>query len=557
MSAGYKVGYQSIIVPSNSSSCTQHAVDPPLTCNTSENKVHNLDLVEITQANQATADLVKELVKSEKLSDSTLVDHVARRIVSDINKHSEEHLRKYHRFTLQAGPADLGLSTSQFFNLISLLKDVSLLGHKLLDLCPQFNAKRSVSKTPSPNLSESRRSIQSDAGKSSLGKGAREDDATSEDLLAAMIESSSTDDFLVLSSSLDSISTKDMIVAAMVHIKSHECFTLSHDIQSVAMVLRRVKFMIINILAPKEQMELIARILTSVGRYNEMNYAFDLFRDKNQFEILLSKGVEKKPELRIALFNYVKKNPEFYALVTLNFSMFREIAESLEASANKRLDKIIASRRKAAKEKTVAKEIRPRSSSISGRTKEALNLSLIELIDASDCYAKAGCYKRSNHCERRSKLVALEIALMSSDEVYTNLLDLSQSELTDAIVNLSLFSEAHIVADAYEFHLAWRQALFKRAVVDGDVGYLNEYCKKYELTSALADELSTLYRQYAETCDQEKRSQISGSMRTVLAKLVDVELRCKLYTQLNFDDAKKELLQDAAVQAHLRDLRLA
>lgn len=511
--------------------------------------------MEISQINRESAELVKELVKSERLNDAILVDHVARRIISDISKHVDEHLKKYQRFTLKTECTDLGVSTSQFFELISLLKDVSLLGHKLLELCPQFNAKRSASKTPSPDLSENRHSLESEEGRSE-GNRVREDDATSEDLLAAMIESSSTDDFLVLSSSLDSISTADMIIATMVHIMSHECFTLSHDIQGVVMVLRRIKFMIVNILAPKAQMELIARLLTSVGRYNEMNYVFDLFRDKNQFEILLSKGVEKTAELRIALFNYVKKNPEFYALVTLNFSMFREIAESLEASANKRLDKIISSRQKAAKE-TGSKEIRPRCSSVSGRTKEALNLSLIELMDASDCYAKAGCYKRSNHCERRSKLVALEIALMSSGEAYTHLLDLSQSELTDAIVNLSSFAEAHIVADAYDFHLAWRQALFRRVIVDGEVGYLDEYCRKYELSSALTEELVTLYRQYADNCDQEKRFEISKSMRIVLAKLVDVELRCKLYTQLNFDDAKKELLEDAAIQAHLKDLRLA
>lgn len=499
-------------------------------------------------------------MKSEKLNDSTLVEHVARKIISDVSNHVDEHLKKYQKFTLKAESRELCGSTSQFFNLISLLKDVSLLGHKLLDLCPQFNTKRSApNKTPSP--SHSRKSFQSDSDKSKTGgRATREEDATSEDLLAALIESSSTDDFLVLSSSLDSITIKDMFVAAMVHIKSHECFTLSHDIQSVVMVLKRIKFMIVNILAPKGQMELITRLLTSVGRYNEMNYVFDLFRDENQFEILLSKGVEKTPELRIALFNYVKKNPEFYPLVTLNFSMFREIAESLEASANKRLEKLLLfpGRQKDTKESkdAVSDETRPRSFSASGRSKEALNLILIELVDASDCYAKAGCYKRSNFCERKSKLVALEMALMSSGEAHPNLLDLSQSELTAAIVNLNSFAEAHIVADAYDFHLAWRQAIFKRVIVDGNIGYLTEYCRKYELSSALAEELVTLYRHHMDTCNQESRVQISTSMRIVLAKLADVELRCKLYTQLNFDDSKKELLENAAIQAHLKDLRL-
>lgn len=530
-----------------------------------------------------------------QVDENELADRIAKEIIADIENYVDDQLRKYNKYTLNAvqKASDVDDSTAKFFNLISLLKDVSVLGRKLLEAAPQFESLRSVT-TPSSASSQDRKSFFSQKSKSGKGLGLDEEDATSEDLLAALIESCSSDDFLVLSSSLDSIAVKDMIVTALILIKSHECFTLSHDIQGVVMVLRRTKFLILNILAPKNQMELITKLLTSIGRYNEMNYVFDLFRDRNQFEILLSKGVEKTPELRIALFNYVKKNPEFYALVTLNFSMFREIAESLEASALKRLDKVIQSSKKGKKKIGVTSG--SRTPDVSGRevsnaatvagssksnhltpsstasnnkvtsnkplySKDSLNLCLVELVDASDCFAKAGCYKRSNNCERKAKLIALQLAILSSE---TNVLDLQQSELNDLIVDFESFSEAYILAEAYDYHLAWRQALFNNVILQqhrqssSGATYLNEFCGKCDLSSVLVLELVFLYKQYLANnhLSQEASLKLANSMKMVLARLADVELRCKIYTQLNFSHAKEELLKNPSVWAHLKDLKL-
>lgn len=528
----------------------------------------------MAKINNDTALLVKELVHTIHVDDAELANHIAKEIVADLKTYVEQHLAKYQKYTLNA-PTNLGdgNDTSQFFNLIGLLKDVSVLGRKLLESAPNYHntQKKIPSSLSSPNLTE--REV--DLGKSLQALSLRDEDATSEDLLAALIESSSTDDFLVLSSLLDSITLEDMILTSLIYIKCHDCFTLSHDIQGVSMVLRRIKFMILNILAQKNQMELITRLLTSIGRYNEMNYVFDLFRDRNQFEILLSKGVEKTPELRIALFNYVKTNPEFYPLVTLNFSMFREIAESLEASALRRLDKVIASRRKdpvvsfQSQQKEVNGPNEPRGDSDNrvngggrcgvGRglySKEGLRLSLVELVDASDCFAKAGCYKKSNYCERKAKLVALQLALLPSG---TNVLALTQSELNDLIVSFQSFNNAYMVAQAYDYHLAWRQALFKNVILQGHSAYLHNYCKKCDLSSALVEELVLLYKKYINShqLSQEDGSKLAKAMKMLLQKIPDVELKCKLYAQLNFDDAKEQLLLDAATYAHLLDLRLA
>lgn len=561
--------------------------------------------------NDATG-LIKELVNSYQVDETKLSNQIAKEIVADIESYVDRHLEVYQKYTLNA-PLMLSSesrSNALFYSLISLIKDVSALGRRLLELALQYNAPKTQVKPPSSPTSIS--SEQKFAYSSGRSKRENEnEDATSEDLLAALIESSSSDDFLVLSSYLDTISTRDMIISALIYIKSHECFTLSHDIQSVAMVLRRTKFMIVNIFAPKNQMELITKLLTSIGRYNEMNYIFDLFRDRNQFEVLLSKGVEKKPELRIALFNYVKKNPEFYPLVTLNFSMFREIAESLEASAIKRLNKAISKIAGRFKKDTTSDRIAasivsgqeddglrveshqlqqqqqpppppppsqplqqslqlssPPSTIITTTTTttnddrerssihQSLNLSLLELVDASDCFAKAGCYKKSSYCEQKAKLIALQLALLPT--AGTNVLDVPQSELTELIADFQSFCQAYIVAEAYDYHLAWRQALFKNVVLRCNLDYLADYCKKCDLSQALVEDLVSVYKQYINNGQLSSEESLNSArgFKQILARLSDVEFKCKIYSQLNFEDAKEKLLQDPAIQAHLKDLKL-
>lgn len=512
---------------------------------------------------------------------------VAKEILDNLENDVNKQLERCERYTLTS----LNLSevsalekesAARFFNLISLLKDISILGRKLLELAPQLNSLKIKSRPSSPEPTRL-----NELKGSSYRMKLNDDDATSEDLLASLIESSSSDDFLILSSSLESISTKDMILAALIYIKAHDCFTLSHDIQGVVMVLRRVKFMILNILAPKDQMELITKLLTSIGRYNEMNYVFDLFRDRNQFEMLLSKGVERTPELRIALFHYVKKNPEFFTLVTLNFSMFREIAESLEASALSRIDTVIERASTSPKSKFYRTREKGSSDNLTNSTTNStssdqhsirkcigstnkivqasrysgdiLNLALVELIDASDCFNKAGCFKRSELCERRAKLTALQLALLPAGiDVISWRKSVSSEQLAELIPSFDSFEHADIVAEAYDYHLAWRQALFKNVILLADQQYLNKYCSKYDLTSALAQELVVLYRQnQTKLIDPDESNRMAQGMRLLLEKVEDVEIRCRLSTLLNFNDVKEQLIrQDIAIAAHLKDLKL-
>lgn len=545
---------------------------------------------------------------------SELANDIAKEIVTGLEEIADYHLNNYSKYTL-ASNLDLERETdSRFFELIGSLKNVSALGRKLIELAPKLNSSNKYHQTNDTIRQYDSKSVASDCSSQTRLKRpdslasiksqndsiwfannkTTEQDATSEDLLASLVESSSTDDFLVLSSSLDSITSRDMILLSLICIKAHDCFTLSHDIQGVAMVLKRVKFIILNILAPKDEMELVKKLLTSIGRYNEMNYVFDLFKDRNQFEMLLSKGVEKTPELRIALFNYVKKNPEFYALVTLNFSMFCEIAESLETNAVKRLNRIFKSIATGSGTQTLGLSLgegcsqkisaigsnpsHKKQPSDPGKVtqhlidskvrcpahlEEQINVALIELVDAADCFAKAGRYKRSNRCGQKAKLIALQLSLLNGDTKDQSvwLLHLKTEQLNDTIQNFKSFQQAAIVAEAYDYHLAWSQALFLNVILYSNFMYLKEFIAEYSFSNSLVSKLTTLYRQYMST-NREMISKptiesVEKAFKHLLSHLPDIEEQCKIYTQCQFDDAREQLInQDPFVQAHLRDLNL-
>lgn len=271
------------------------------------------------------------------------------------------------------------------------------------------------------------------------------------------------------------------------------------------------------------------------SRDGAMSYLFNLFRDKNQFDLLLSKDTEKTPELRIALFKYVKRNPELYSLVILNTSLLREIAESFEASATKRLDCLD-----------------PAVNFKSDLLSDDLSASLTELVDASDCYAKADCHKKSKNCEKLAKLVALQLHLLDRENC---ILNLSSSDLADLVVNLESFYEAYIIAEAYDCHIFWRQALFNNAVLKNDIMYLNDYCREFKLSSNMIEELVLLYKQYINNhqLSREMSSRLAKAVKIILSRMPSIKIKYKIYNQLNFDDAKEELLSYPVTKAILAD----
>uniref|UniRef100_A0A2K6CZ81 SPG11 vesicle trafficking associated, spatacsin n=1 Tax=Macaca nemestrina TaxID=9545 RepID=A0A2K6CZ81_MACNE len=120
-------------------------------------------------------------------------------------------------------------------------------------------------------------------------------------------------------------------------ILAHHCFTLTCHMEGIIRVLQAARMLTDNHLAPSEEYGLVVRLLTGIGRYNEMTYIFDLLHKKHYFEVLMRKKLDPSGTLKTALLDYIKRcrpgDSEKHNMIALCFSMCREIGENHEAAA--------------------------------------------------------------------------------------------------------------------------------------------------------------------------------------------------------------------------------
>ena len=82
-------------------------------------------------------------------------------------------------------------------------------------------------------------------------------------------------------------------IVVKLYIKAHECFSLACDVRGIALVLRKARVLITQKLLELRDFKAIVRLMTGIGRYSEMTYCFELLKDNNEFELILSKHIQK------------------------------------------------------------------------------------------------------------------------------------------------------------------------------------------------------------------------------------------------------------------------
>jgi spatacsin len=243
--------------------------------------------------------------------------------------------------------------------------------------------------------------------------------------------------------------------AVELYIRAHDCFTVCSDIEGISLVLRNVRQLVIQQLAPANDYNSMIRLLTGIGRYSEMTYIFDLLKEHHKFELLLGKRIEKSPQLRIALLDSLKGDKEMYPLVALNFSMHREIAEMTEDETLKNM-----------------KNMAMRRTLTTGNLKDILDRCMSDLVDAADSYSRASCYNQSRKCALLAELVALQISLLPKN---IDILAMSPQTVSDFIAMHQNCAESMIIAEAYYHQRSWAAALLNNVVKRGDWSYLREF----------------------------------------------------------------------------------
>lgn len=207
-------------------------------------------------------------------------------------------------------------------------------------------------------------------------------------------------------------------------IKAHECFNLSCDIQGIAAVLRSARALVLNTLAVNKDYNSMVRLLNGIGRYSEMSYILDMLKGAGdgEFELFLQRADHKSHQLRVALLDSLKGDRKYHR-IAFRFNMDREIAEILELDAKKALKSVFSKR-----------------PSIS--YKHELELILQEFDYSSGSYSKAGCFHRSDHCERLAELVALQIYFLPTGVVVINM---NERDVSEFLANHPKFHEVFII----------------------------------------------------------------------------------------------------------------
>ncbi|NWZ09527.1 SPTCS protein, partial [Agelaius phoeniceus] len=322
-------------------------------------------------------------------------------------------------------------------------------------------------------------------------------------------------------------------------ILAHSLFSLTCHMEGITRVLQAARLLTEEHLAPREEYGLVVRLLTGIGRYNEMTYIFELLHQKHYFEVLMRKKLDPSGTLKAALLDYTKRcrpgDSEKHNMIALCFSMCREIGQNHEAAACTQLKLI---------------ECRPWEESLQDvpNLKKLLLKAVTLFIDAAESYSKDSCVRQALRCRRQTRLITLQLHFLGSGQS-TRIINLGRQELPGAILALPRFYQAAIVAEAYEFLPDWAEVLFQQVITRGDFVYLEEFRQQRPLRPGLFEEVAKKVKQQQAPADAALRN-----LKRFLTHCEDIYTYYRLAYDHKFYDVVNSLLKDPQTGCCLNDL---
>uniref|UniRef100_A0A1A8MPB2 Spastic paraplegia 11 n=1 Tax=Nothobranchius pienaari TaxID=704102 RepID=A0A1A8MPB2_9TELE len=340
---------------------------------------------------------------------------------------------------------------------------------------------------------------------------------------------------LKLLEDLNAVPLWDLNCIVELLIVAHSCFSLTCNMEGIIRVLQAARHLSHTYLAPGEHHGLLVRLLTGIGRYNEMTYIFDLLHQNHCFEMLLRKKVEiergQSSSLKTALLDYIKRclpaDSEKHNMVALCFSMRREIGENHEMAA-----------------RTQLKMIESQAWVVTPELKASLVKVLGLLKDAAESFSKDSCMRQASRCVQTAKLVTLQLHLLDRGSDL-RIVNLRPAEIQSAVTALPRCYQVFVVSEAYGYSLDWADILFQKVVLKGDFVYLEDLKLHRPLTSGLFEDIF------------RKLDGAPGTNTTNVKRLLtycdDVYTRYRLAYQQKLYDITKMLLQDNKTSNYLND----
>ncbi|XP_005101143.2 spatacsin [Aplysia californica] len=317
------------------------------------------------------------------------------------------------------------------------------------------------------------------------------------------------------------LSATDLTIQTELIVMSHECYTISSNMEGISHVLRAAR-VCCDCLAEAGEFTLMIRLLTGVGRYSEMLYVFHALQKHHQFELLLRKGMDREDKLKVAILDYLKRyqpdDNEAYTMVALKFSMFRDIANMLEACGHRSM-----------------KHLKEKSLDNSKECQDLLKKCLQYFQDAAESYVKDNSVRKAQRCIKLARLLSLQLQLLSSGLV---VIYLSKDEVTNFINTHPRYIEAMVVSDAYERRADWAEAIYNNVIVTGDLRYLQEMKLHVLITPTIVEDVVKRYKQASV-----KPTGGLMSIRKLLANCKDAQMQYKLASELGLTDVVSTMLK--------------
>ncbi|KAM6973367.1 spatacsin [Aplochiton taeniatus] len=314
---------------------------------------------------------------------------------------------------------------------------------------------------------------------------------------------------------------------------AHDCFSLTCNMEGIVRVLQASRHLSHTHLAHSERYSLLVRLLTGIGRYNDMIYIFDLLNQNHRFEMLLRKKVESNSSLKTALLDYIKRclpgDSEKYNMVALCFSMCREIGENHEGAA-----------------RTQLKLIESQPWALTSELQTALIKVLTLLKDAAESYSKDSCLRQATRCVKMAKLVTLQLHFLAQGKDQ-RVINLRPSELLSTMVALPRCYQAFVVSEAFAYSPDWAEVLYQKVLLNGDFAYLEEFRLHRPLPSSLFEDISQ------KLTHNKPPGSASQNMKRLLQHCEDVYTYYRLAYQHKFYDVANMLLQDSKTSSYLSD----
>uniref|UniRef100_A0A8C5PHN2 SPG11 vesicle trafficking associated, spatacsin n=1 Tax=Leptobrachium leishanense TaxID=445787 RepID=A0A8C5PHN2_9ANUR len=321
-------------------------------------------------------------------------------------------------------------------------------------------------------------------------------------------------------------------------VAAHECFSLTCHLEGIRRVLQTCRYLIEMHLAPNKEYSLMVRLLSGIGRYNDMVYVFDILHKNQHFEILLQKKLDTKGGLQTALLEYIKRchpgDSEKHNMTALCFSMHRDIGRNHEHAALIQL-KLIQSQ---PWEYWMTEPAELRTSLM-----KALTL----LIDAAESYSKESCVRQSLRCARLTRLLTLQIHLLNGGH-QTMLINLEKESLMVPILALPRFYQAVIVTEAYDQQADWAEVLYQKVIVGGDFQYFEEFKQRQVVQSGLFEKISSKCKL------QPPGTTGVQNLKRLINNCENTYTRYKLAFENEFFDITDVMMKDPQTRCCLTDL---